>query len=270
MVFLSISIVTYHTTPALVNGAWPTILEAAERAVAAGLCDRFRLILVDNAERSDPALRDFVERHSSAPIELHAGHGNIGFGAAHNLVLSNVQSNYHLVLNPDVRLAPDAIVEALRFMQAHPECGLLAPAVYDEEGRQQFLCKRYPAVLDFFLRGFAPAWLKRRFETRLYRYELRDLVRESVLWDPPVVSGSFMFFRTGVLKELGGFDPRFFLYLEDFDLTLRAAKISRVAYVPSVRITHYGGHAARKGWQHVRMFVSAAFKFYRKNGWKWV
>ena len=270
MVVLTISIVTYHTAPALVQDAWPTILEAAERAVALGMCSRFTLILVDNAQPGDRATVDFVERHARSRIELHTGHGNIGFGAGHNLALRNARSDYHLVLNPDVKLAPDAIAEALRFMEAHPECGLLAPAVYDEHGERQYLCKRYPAVLDFFLRGFAPAWLRRRFHARLNRYELRDVVRDSVLWDPPVVSGSFMFFRTAVLERLGGFDPRFFLYLEDFDLTLRTASIARVAYVPWVRITHYGGHAARKGWDHVRMFVTAAFKFYRKNGWKWV
>jgi len=91
-----------------------------------------------------------------------------------------------------------------------------------------------------------------------------------VLWDPPVVSGAFMFFRTAVVRQLGGFDTRFFLYLEDFDLTLRAAKVARVAYVPAVRITHYGGNAAHKGFNHVRMFVTAAFRFYRKNGWRWL
>lgn len=270
MVFLSISIVTYHTAQPLLEELWGSLVVAAERAAAAGACDGFKLILVDNAESDDRAVRDFVARHDDARVELHAGHGNIGFGAGHNLALHQTDSDYHLVLNADVKLAADSLTEALRFMEAHPECGLLAPAVYDGQGRQQFLCKRYPAVLDFFLRGFAPGWLRRRFGKRLERYELRDLVRETVLWDPPVVSGSFMFFRTSVLKRLGGFDTRFFLYFEDFDLTLRAAKISRVAYVPSVRIVHYGGNAARKGFGHVRMFIAAAFRFYRKNGWKWV
>jgi GT2 family glycosyltransferase len=270
MVFLTISIVTYHTPQALLEAAWRTIEASAERAVAASLLDRFRLILIDNAVPPDSVVKSFVDGHSQAPIELRVGHGNIGFGAGHNLALRGLESDYHLVLNPDVELAPDALAEALRFMNAHPECGLLAPAVYDGGGRQQFLCKRYPAVFDFFLRGFAPRWLARRFEARLNRYEMRDVVRDGVLWDPPVVSGAFMFFRTAALRQLGGFDTRFFLYFEDFDLTLRAADVARVAYVPSVRITHHGGNAARKGFKHVRMLVTAAFKFYRKNGWKWV
>ena len=270
MVFLTISIVTYHTPGALLEEAWRTIEAAAKRAQAARLCDRFKLILVDNSVPPDAMVKSFVERHSPAPIELRAGHGNVGFGAGHNLALRDLDSDYHLVLNADVELAPDALAEALRFMSDHPECGLLAPAVYGGDGGQQFLCKRYPAVFDFFLRGFAPRWLAQRFEARLNRYEMRDVVRDRVLWDPPVVSGAFMFFRTSVLRQLSGFDTRFFLYFEDFDLTLRAAKVTRVAYVPSVRITHYGGDAARKERHHLWMFVAAGFKFYRKNGWKWI
>jgi GT2 family glycosyltransferase len=267
---LTISIVTYQTQRSVLDAAWQTIVEASGHAAEAHPGYRMKLILVDNSKSGDRAIREFAERHAHESIELISGHGNVGFGAGHNLALSRVHSDFHLVLNPDVELAPDAIAEALRFMQANPECGLLAPAVYDEDGNQQYLCKRYPAVLDFFLRGFAPSWLARRFRARLHRYEMRDLVRDAVLWDPPVVSGSFMFFRTSVLERLGGFDTRFFLYLEDFDLTLRAARISRVAFVPAVRITHYGGNAARKGIAHVKMFVTAAIKFYNKNGWKWV
>ena len=267
---LTISIVTYHTPAALLESLWSTILEAANRVSAANIACDLKIILVDNSEPPDAAIDAFRERHSAAHITVVRAHHNIGFGAGHNLALREIESDFHLVLNPDVKLAPDALLEALRFMTANPSCGLLAPAVYDGEGEQQFLCKRYPAVLDFVLRGCAPQWLRRFFRQRLDRYELRDRVCDSVLWDPPVASGSFMFFRTEVLKRLGGFDPRFFVYFEDFDLTLRAAKITRVAYVPQVRITHYGGQAATKGMRHVKMFVTAAFKFYNKNGWKWV
>ncbi len=61
-----------------------------------------------------------------------------------------------------------------------------------------------------------------------------------------------MLFRTEVLKKLGGFDPRYFLYFEDYDLSLRTHEVARVAYVPSVRVLHHGGDAARKGWTHIK------------------
>ena len=68
----------------------------------------------------------------------------------------------------------------------------------------------------------------------------------------------------------GGFDPSFFLYFEDYDWSMRLARVTTTAYVPSVRIVHYGGEAARKGWRHVESFVRSGVRFYRKHGWKWV
>lgn len=100
---------------------------------------------------------------------------------------------------------------------------------------------------------------------------MQDRINEfDVVWDPPIVSGCFMLFRTEPLKALKGFDPRYFLYFEDYDLSLRTAKLARIAYVPAVRVIHHGGGASRKGMAHVRMFVASAFKFYNRFGWKWL
>ena len=194
---------------------------------------------------------------------------NLGFGAAHNLAL-RYDTKFHLILNPDLVLDEDAISNALAFMQANPECGLLSPRAYWENGQRQFLCKRHPTVLDLLLRGFAPRFIKKLFHKRLAHYEMADVINEQdVYWDPPIVSGCFMLFRTKVWKQLGGFDPRFFLYFEDFDLSLRAQAITRIAYVPSVRIIHHGGHASRKGWRHIKMFTRSMITFFSIHGWKW-
>jgi len=194
---------------------------------------------------------------------------NLGFGAAHNLDL-DTDAEFHLILNPDLVLDEDAISNALAFMQANPECGLLTPRAYWDNGQRQYLCKRHPTVLDLLLRGFAPSFIKKLFHKRLAHYEMADVINEQeVYWDPPIVSGCFMLFRTEVWKQLGGFDPRFFLYFEDFDLSLRAHAITRIAYVPSVRIIHHGGHASRKGWRHIKMFTRSMITFFSIHGWKW-
>jgi len=138
-----------------------------------------------------------------------------------------------------------------------------------DDGRVQYLCKRVPTVFDLFLRGFAPGWLRRRFAARMARYEMQDVIGDAVVWDPPLVSGAFMFFRTDVLRRLGGFDRRFFLYFEDYDLCLRAARETRIAYVPTVKVVHHGGHAAKKGLRHIRMFMQGAALFFRLHGWRW-
>ncbi|APR37488.1 glycosyl transferase [Paraburkholderia sp. SOS3] len=208
------------------------------------------------------------ERHD---LPEFSGHGNVGYGRGHNLAIVQARSEYHLVLNPDVDLDRDALIDALDFLETHPEVGLLTPRISDAQGRIQYLCRRYPTLLDLFVRGFLPGSARRFFTQRLARYEMRDVINErDIVWDPPIVSGCFMLFRTQVLARLSGFDPRYFLYFEDYDLSLRAHDVARVAYVPHVRVLHHGGGAARKGHRHIKLFLASAFKFYRRFGWKFI
>ncbi|MDZ7620968.1 MAG: hypothetical protein U5O69_00470 [Candidatus Competibacteraceae bacterium] len=134
--------------------------------------------------------------------------------------------------------------------------------------RRQHLCKSYPTVLDLALRGFAPVGLRRLFQTRLDCYELRDRIGDAVFWDPPIVSGCFMLARRAALERVEGFRPEYFLYFEDFDLSLRLAAVARLVYVPTVRIVHFGGRAARKGLRHVGFFLREEVVFFNQHGWR--
>ncbi|HET8710499.1 MAG TPA: glycosyltransferase family 2 protein, partial [Spongiibacteraceae bacterium] len=138
------------------------------------------------------------------------------------------------------------------------------------DGNRQYLCKRYPSVLDLLIRGFAPRVVRRFFVRRLASYEMRDILADEVVWNPLIISGCFMLLRSSILTKIRGFNPQYFLYFEDFDLSLRAAKVTQIAYVPSVQIIHYGGHAARKGLRHVLLFVRSAVTFFNSHGWKWL
>lgn len=79
-----------------------------------------------------------------------------------------------------------------------------------------------------------------------------------------------MLFRMYILKILAGFDARYFLYFEDYDLSLRTHDVARVVYAPAVRVLHHGGGASHKGMVHIRMFLASAYKFYNRFGWKWL
>ena len=77
-----------------------------------------------------------------------------------------------------------------------------------------------------------------------------------------------MFMRTSEFKAIGGFDRRFFLYFEDFDLSIRLRALGQIAYVPSVLITHGGGDVGRKALRHHGYFMVSAVRFFNKCGWK--
>jgi GT2 family glycosyltransferase len=123
-------------------------------------------------------------------------------------------------------------------------------------------------VWVLFLRGFAPGFVRRRFAAQLHRYEMRDAVGGGLLTGVPLASGCFMLLRTALLERLGGFDPRYFMYFEDYDLSLRVGREASVAYEPRARIVHHGGEAARKGWRHVAWFAASACRFFTRHGWK--
>lgn len=247
------------------------VLDKFSAALKVAEC-RAKLIVVDNSIKPSKDINDYISSiNYFDSIEYVSCVNNPGFGKAHNKTISQYsEAKYHIILNPDLEVTLDALQKALAFMELYPECGLLTPFATWEDGQVQRLCKRYPTVLDLLLRGFAPASVKRMFWQRLERYEMtQQLNSQDVLWDPPIVSGCFMLFRTDVLKQLEGFDPRFFLYFEDFDISLRAGKISRIAYVPQVKVVHHGGHASRKGWRHIWMFGRSMVTFFNIHGWRW-
>lgn len=268
---LTVSVVVYRSDPAVLQMTLDSMVRAIHHAQNLQLLGSASIEIVHNDD-SEPALTALVAacraQATDIHIELLEGHGNVGYGRGHNLSIHRAQSHCHLILNPDVTLTPESLADGLAFLIGNPEVVALSPAVTDGEGHKQHVCKRYPAVLDFLLRGFAPQALKRRFATRLARYEMQDLPEQAPSTDIPIISGCFMLFRTAALRAVGGFDERYFLYFEDFDLSLRVHAQGSLAYLPSMHIVHLGGHSARKGLRHIGMFGRSALRFYNTHGWR--
>lgn len=267
---LTVSIVTWFPDHQLLGRVIQSLVDAA--VVAEQKLSEVALHVVDNSVNGSEveALEQLL---TSMDIriqwQLHVSPRNLGFGVGHNQAINSITSDFHLVLNPDAILEPDAILKALEYMQTNPEAGLVVPMVADSSGEQTFLCRRYPSVLDLSLRAFAPGWVKKHFKDRLDVYEMRDTIGDTPVCPVPIASGCFMFFRTALLKSLGGFSPDYFMYFDDYDLCMRMSGKGKIAYVPAARIAHYGGDAARKGSRHIRMFTVSAVKFFSRWGWKW-
>ena len=194
------------------------------------------------------------------------GHGNIGYGRANNLAIARcTDADFHLVLNPDVKMNADAITNALHYLQNNIDCAMVSPVATAPDGQALYLVKRFPQFFTLLLRGFAPASIKRRYQSRLDTYERRDAAFDAGLIDAEIISGCFMLIRADALARVGGFDPAFFLYFEDFDLSLRIHKFARIARVADVRIVHAGGQAGAKGGRHLWCFAHSALRFFWKH-----
>jgi len=199
---------------------------------------------------------------------LHPGI-NLGYGAGHNLALRSLAPDsapYHLILNPDVQLPNEALAELGALMDSMPQIGLLMPRVLYPDGSMQYLCKLLPTPLDLILRRFAVGPLRWLFDGRMNRYDMkdRDYSRPMCV---PVLSGCFMFTRRSVLEAVGGFDERFFLYMEDTDLCRRIGDVSRLLFWPGTTVVHRHAQGSYKSFVLLNIHMRAAIAYFNKWGW---
>ncbi len=223
-----------------------------------------RWVVVDNG--SSDAILDAVQEMGG--LYVRSGE-NLGFGRGHNLALKHlvgVDAPYHLILNPDIEFGADTLGRLAGMMDAAPEVGLVMPKVVYPDGGVQYLCKLLPAPMDLVLRRFAPLIIKRLAQERIAAFELRNFDYAAPA-HIPYLSGCFMFARRSVLEAVGGFDERFFLYMEDLDLCRRIAAKSKLLYWPEVAVTHVHQKASYKSFRILRLHLVAAITYFNKWGW---
>lgn len=195
---------------------------------------------------------------------------NPGFGAAHNIAIKSaleIGSQYHLVLNPDIYFSPGTLEALVEFMDTTLDVGQVMPKVLYPNGQIQYLCKTNPTPFDLFARRFLPGFLKGFFKARMDRYEYKDQNYNSIMFDIPYLSGCFMFLRTQTLKDVGFFDDRIFMYIEDADLTRRFLEKSRTAYYPEAVVYHHFEKGSHKNWRLMWYSIHGAFIYFNKWGW---
>ena len=269
---LSVSIVTYELDPFRLRKTLCSLVDAIEEADKRGLLERYKpteIAIIDNGSnrRSIENIARSIERSHKIKIRVLFNDENVGYGRAHNQFMLISDTDFHIILNPDVEISPYSLTAALTHLSDNLQTILIGPFGTTEKNNPANLAKRYPTLLDLMLRGLAPNLVRGWFKKRLAYYEYADL-DQSQATKVTILSGCMMVGRTDLLKQSGGFDPAFFLYFEDFDLSLRASEFGDVIYLPSMKIVHYGGNAAKKGISHVVLFISSAFKFFNKHGWR--
>jgi GT2 family glycosyltransferase len=272
---LSVSIVLYNSPIELLLRTLDSLAQSVAHASRFRSIPRIDVHIIDNSQEvgiRDEAQSALASCSAGELLNLHYIESceNHGFGAGHNKVLDSLDSTYHLILNPDAELGEETVEAGVACMLDEPGTVLLSPQVWSDDGHQEFLCKRYPSVLVLLLRAFAPRFVRRIFRRRLHHYEMRDACAGDLPSDVLLASGCFMLVSTAALQEVGGFDERYFLYFEDFDLSLKLGGKGRKVYNPSMKIVHHGGYAARKGMLHVKLFVRSGVQFFRSHGWRWI
>ncbi|MGH8809882.1 MAG: glycosyltransferase [Noviherbaspirillum sp.] len=192
---------------------------------------------------------------------------NPGFGAAHNIAIADaltLGSSYHAVINPDIVFGPDVLPALRAYMDVHQDIGLIMPDIRYPDGSRQHLCKLLPRPVDLLVRRFLPTLYQ--MSGRLETYEMHRGGYDRIM-DVPALSGCFMFLRTSILAKTGGFDQRFFMYLEDVDLSRRIGRLARTVYFPAVSVVHGYEKGSYKSGILLSHHIRSAIRYFNKWGW---
>lgn len=224
------------------------------------------LYVVDNSSTDQTVnlVNECSKRFNS--IHLIVPNVNKGFGTGNNYVLPYLKSDFHVVINTDV-IIPNAEVinEMILYMDRHPEIGLLSPKILNVDGTIQKLYKHNPSVLDMAIRFISPNLLKKR-----QAWFVHDESNYSEIGQIEHASGAFMFFRTKVFKEIGGFDERYFMYMEDADITREVNRISKAVFYPKVSVIHEWQRDSHKKIRYMLYTIKSMGQYFHKWGWKWM
>lgn len=249
---LTVSIVLYNSNVEL--------LEEVIESVFKSKLD-FKLFLVDNSPTDVLKILKKDERCEY----IHLGE-NLGFGKAHNIILRKavLQSKYHIVLNPDIYFGEGELERIFTYMESNLEVGQVMPKILYPNGEVQMLCKLLPSPADLFLRRFFPWFPGAAKRNKLY--ELQNSGYNKIM-NIPYLSGCFMFLRTSVLKEVGFFDERIFMYIEDADLTRRIHTKYKTIFFPLSTVYHHYAKGSYKSLKLMLYNVHGAFIYFTKWGW---
>ena len=198
-----------------------------------------------------------------------ANRDNPGYGRAVNRLVVRLGKlpPYIGVLNTDLSWQPGTFQHLLGWMQQHPNVNLAVPQILDQTGTAQKLCKRHPTVLGLFSRRFLPNWLKPGWLKRYDRwYVMADQNYEEV-FEAPYLSGCCMLIRSEAFRRAGGFDERYFLYLEDADLTRSLAREGRCVHLPVASVVHGWGRGNYRNLGLMAVNLTSAWHYFRKWGW---
>lgn len=266
---LSISCVTFNSDADLLEKTIDSIANACQVSTNRKSLSFVDLYLIDNGStranfETLTAIREKKAQHFRA-IKIISGQGNIGYGRGNNLAINESSCNYHLILNPDVLSNGENIQLGIHYLEQHPDVGMVAPSAFSAEREPHFIAKRHPTLTVLLARALKLKLFEYFLKHQLDAYEYRDKIPATAPLEIELASGCYMLCRTATLKEIGGFDPRFFMYFEDFDLCIKLRKVSKIIHLPDMQIIHMGGNASRKGWKHIFYFCTSLIKFYLKH-----
>lgn len=224
------------------------------------------IIVVDNGS-SDGSVE--MVKKEFPNVTLIANSENRGFAAANNVGLKRARGRYMLLLNSDTEVPQGAIEKITRFMDEHPDIGVIGPKLMLPNGKMDPACHR----------GFPTPWASLTYFLGLERirspifsqyHQLYKNFSEPHEIDSP--SGAFYFLRRDVYESVGGLDEDYFMYGEDLDWSYRIKQAGwKIYFYPRVTVLHRKKQSGRESMDAARRrsteryFYDTMKLFYKKH-----
>ncbi|CPR12025.1 dTDP-RhA:a-D-GlcNAc-diphosphoryl polyprenol, a-3-L-rhamnosyl transferase [Mycobacterium bohemicum DSM 44277] len=197
------------------------------------------VLLADNGS-TDGAPQAAVGRYPN--VRLFDTGSNLGYGTAVNRAVAQLDESddWVIVANPDVQWGPGSIDALLDAASRWPRAGALGPLIRDPDGSVYPSARHLPSLIRGGMHAVVGPFWKRNPWTAAYRQDRLEPSERPVGW----LSGSCLLVRRSAFSQVGGFDERYFMYMEDVDLGDRLGKAGWLSvYVPSSEVLHHRGHS---------------------------
>ena len=193
---------------------------------------------------------------------------NPGYGGAVNRLISKLTQllKYIGVLNIDLSWEDGTFEKLLMWLNNHNDVSLAVPQILDVKGSIQRLCKRNPTLLGLFSRRFLPTFLKPQWLKKYDHWYVMSDCNYEKTFEASYLSGCCMLIKSDAFISIGGFDERYFLYLEDADLTRSLSFEGRCIHLPEGRVVHRWGRGNYRESKLLIVNLISAWKYFMKWG----
>lgn len=216
------------------------VLPALLDSVSDAASDEVPVVIADNAP-ANPGTRALAEARGAGYVPLE----NPGYGGAVNAAVRAcaIESEWLLIVNPDVTLGAGAIDLLLETGRSDGAIGSVGPLIRDPDGSIYPSARQLPRLLS----GTGHALLGSRWPTNPWTRAYRRQNEAPIPRDAEWLSGACLLVRRSAFEAIDGFDDGFFMYFEDVDLGARLLEAGyRNRYEPNAEVVHTGAHATER------------------------
>ena len=242
---LSIIIVNYNTS---------NLVYDCLKSIKKHLDLNYEVIVVDSSPEGDLKIKDEELKKINLATYYLLLTTNNGFGAANNLGVKNATSKYLLLLNPDTLIVDDSIQKMYSFISKHNEIGALSCLLYND-----IECKKMQK--NFFGKFQSLGGLT----IRRYNYQKIDHSKKFFYTD--IVTGADLMIKKETFDQIGGFDEKIFMYLEDDDLCKRIVELGyKNAVLNTAKIIHLESQSTNNKTRKKYYYKSQDYYWHKHNG----